>query len=169
MRIRNLIVPGALLCQMVPSLITPAIAGTAPSTTVARLTLGTAIAMAQAAIDACRAKGYEVAATVVDRDGITQAALRDTLASPLTLTMSYDKAYTSAMFNASGSALQQQPRLAPLAQAGAHLVFAAGSVPIDVGGIFYGAIGVSGTPSGETDEACANAGLAAVHDDLDMQ
>lgn len=137
--------------------------------TVARLTLGTALKMAHGAIAACRRKGFEVTATVVDRDGITQVVLRDTLAAPLSLPISYDKAYTSAMFNAKGSVLQRQSRHAPLTHAGAHLVFVGGSVPIDVGGVFYGAIGVSGTPSAQTDEYCAAAGLKTVHQALEMQ
>lgn len=105
----------------------------------------------------------------MDRDGITQVALRDTLAAPLSLAISYDKAYTSAMFNATGTRLQRQPRHAPLSYAGAHLVFVGGSVPIEVGGVFYGALGVSGTPSAKTDQACAAAGLKVVRLALDMQ
>jgi uncharacterized protein GlcG (DUF336 family) len=44
----------------------------------------------------------------------------------------------------------------------------AGGVPINVGGFIYGGIGVSGAPSGETDEVCAQAGLDAVAEDLEM-
>ncbi|MFM1892131.1 MAG: hypothetical protein RLZ44_1208, partial [Pseudomonadota bacterium] len=38
----------------------------------------------------------------------------------------------------------------------------------EVGGALVGAVGVSGAPSGETDEECALAGIAAVQDDLEM-
>lgn len=137
--------------------------------TVARLTLGTALKIAQGAIVACRRRGFEVTATVVDRDGITQVVLRDTLAPPLSLLVSADKAYTSAMFNARGTVLQGQPRHQPLTHAGAHLLFVGGSVPIEVGGVLYGAIGVSGTPNGRTDEECAAAGLKAVRQALELQ
>ena len=41
-------------------------------------------------------------------------------------------------------------------------------VLIEAGGTIYGAVGVSGAPSGETDEACAKAGVGAVIDDLEM-
>ncbi|MHB1949971.1 MAG: GlcG/HbpS family heme-binding protein [Acidiferrobacteraceae bacterium] len=136
---------------------------------VSRLTLGTAMKIAQGAVMACRKKGFQVSATVVDRDGVQQVVLRDTLAAPLSLTISYDKAYTSAMFNATGSALQHQPRHAPLSQAGAHLLFVGGSVPIEAGGVFYGAVGVSGTPSAAIDQSCAAAGLKTVHEALEMQ
>lgn len=134
-----------------------------------QLTLGTALKMANAAIAECRKSNYEVSATVVDRDGVTQVALRDTLASPISLKFSTEKAYTSAMFGAKGMALQQQTKRLPLARAGQHLVFVGGSVPIEVGGVFYGAIGVSGTPNAKLDEQCATAGLNAVRDDLEMQ
>jgi uncharacterized protein GlcG (DUF336 family) len=39
-------------------------------------------------------------------------------------------------------------------------VEAAGGVPIKAGNDVIGAIGVSGAPSGDKDEACANAGIA---------
>lgn len=44
----------------------------------------------------------------------------------------------------------------------------AGGVPIQVGGSLIGAVGVSGAPSGEVDEQCAQAGVDAVMDDLEM-
>ena len=45
----------------------------------------------------------------------------------------------------------------------------AGGIPINVGGSILGGIGVSGAPSGETDEKCASAGLEAVRADLEME
>ena len=44
----------------------------------------------------------------------------------------------------------------------------AGGLPIQVGGSLLGGVGVSGAPSGETDEMCAQAGINAVQDDLEM-
>jgi uncharacterized protein GlcG (DUF336 family) len=44
----------------------------------------------------------------------------------------------------------------------------AGGVPIDVAGQMLGGVGVSGAPSGATDEACARAGIATVRDELEM-
>jgi uncharacterized protein GlcG (DUF336 family) len=37
-----------------------------------------------------------------------------------------------------------------------------GGVPIKVGDVTIGGVGVSGAPAGEKDEACANAGIAKV-------
>ncbi len=48
------------------------------------------------------------------------------------------------------------------------LVFSAGGLPIQAGGAIIGGIGISGAPSGETDEKCAQAGLDAIQDDLEM-
>jgi uncharacterized protein GlcG (DUF336 family) len=44
----------------------------------------------------------------------------------------------------------------------------AGGLPIQVGGSLLGGVGVSGAPSGETDQACAQAGVDAVAVDLEM-
>ncbi|HQT66362.1 MAG: hypothetical protein B7Z78_03070 [Rhodospirillales bacterium 20-60-12] len=140
-----------------------------PSIKIGQLTIETALQMARAALDECRKAGYQVAVTVVDRDGVTQLSERDTLAAPVASTISFEKAYTSAMFEAKGSDLAKFPDRAGLGSANAHLLFSAGSVPIKAGGYFYGAIGVSGTPSGALDEQCAQAGLNAVSDALEMQ
>ena len=43
---------------------------------------------------------------------------------------------------------------------------ALGGVPIKVGNETIGAIGVSGAPGGDKDEACANAGIAKISDRL---
>ena len=39
---------------------------------------------------------------------------------------------------------------------------------VDIGGNLYGAIGISGAPSGQTDEGCAKAGIEAVSEDLEL-
>ena len=49
------------------------------------------------------------------------------------------------------------------------LVISAGGIPINIGGSILGGIGVSGAPSGKTDEKCAQAGLDAVRDDIEME
>jgi len=41
-------------------------------------------------------------------------------------------------------------------------------MPIESAGALVGAIGVSGAPGGEADQACARAGIAAIRDDLDF-
>jgi len=48
------------------------------------------------------------------------------------------------------------------------LLIARGGLPINAGGTIFGGIGVSGAPSGEIDEKCAQAGIDAISDDLEM-
>lgn len=134
---------------------------------VSRLTLDVANKIAMASIDACRKKGIPISVTVVDRNGIPQAQLRDTMAPPVSWSISQKKAYTSVMFNVKGSQMEGRAN-SPLTSLGEGLAFMAGSVPIQAGGKLYGAIGVSGAPDGKDDEKCAAAGLNAVLDDLEM-
>jgi len=136
---------------------------------VKRLTLETSLRIAQAAIDACRKEGVQIAVTVVDRAGHPQVVLRDVLAMDITLPISRQKAHTAMAFNTPLSQLQgrfTQPYQVPKIDG---LVLGAGGIPVNVGGSILGGIGVSGAPSGETDEKCATAGLEAVLTDLEME
>ena len=137
------------------------------SVKVNRLTLDTVIKIAKGAIDACRIKGIPVSATVVDRNGISQVQLRDTMAPPVSYPISFKKAYTAVMFNMKGMQMKNM-KGSPLQELNVDLAFAAGSVPIKAGGVLYGAIGVSGAPSGAVDEECALQGLEVVIEDLEM-
>jgi len=138
----------------------------APMISVKRLAMGTAVKVAQGAVDACREKGIQIAATVVDRDGTIQVTLRDTIAAPITVPISKMKAFTAVNFNAATSALGSRAD-SPIGRIDG-LVMSAGGVPIQVGGALIAGIGVSGAPSGATDEACAQAGVDAVLEDLEM-
>jgi uncharacterized protein GlcG (DUF336 family) len=144
----------------------PALAEEPMMISVKRLSLETAQRIAQGAIDACREKGIQIGVTVVDRDGVIQTQLRDTIAAPITVPISYKKAYTAANFNANTSALEARADTAVGRQD--FLVMSPGGVTVQVGGALIGAVGVSGAPAGETDEECAQAGVDAVQDDLEM-
>lgn len=133
-----------------------------------RLSLDTALRIAQAAIAQCRKEGVQVAVTVIDRGGHVQAVLRDTLAMDITVPISKQKAHTAMAFNSPLSQLEgrftgayQVPKLD-------GLLVSAGGIPVNIGGSILGGIGVSGAPSGLTDEKCATAGLDAVKTDLEM-
>ena len=135
-----------------------------------RMSLDTALKAARAAIDACRKEGVQVAVTVMDRGGHPQAVLRDVLAPALTLDVSRGKAYAAMSFVTPTSQLQArftQP-FGPPAAASRPLVIAPGGLPIQAGGELVGAIGVSGAPSGETDERCARAGFDAIYEELEL-
>ena len=133
---------------------------------VKRMSLETANAIAKAAVDACREKGIQIGVTVVDRDGFPQAAMRDTIASKITLEISQGKAYAAEMFNVATTELKDRADT-PIGRV-PGLVMSAGGVPIQVGGSLLGAVGVSGAPSGDTDAECALAGIEAVQTDLEL-
>jgi len=146
----------------------PVYAEEAMTVNVARITADTANKIAVNTMKACREKGIPISVTVVDRNGIVQVQMRDTIAPPVSLNISKKKAYTSVMFNVKGSQLESRAKGA-LPTLGEGLAFMAGSTPIAAGGKLYGAIGVSGAPDGKDDEACAIAGLESVVEDLEMQ
>lgn len=131
-----------------------------------RLALDTAVTIAQGVVAACREKGIQIGVTVVDRDGVVQAQLRDTIAAPITVPISKQKAYTAVNFNAATSNLGSRADT-PIGRIDG-LVMSAGGIPIQVGGALVGGVGVSGAPSGKTDEECAQAGIDKVMDDLEM-
>ena len=43
-----------------------------------------------------------------------------------------------------------------------------GGIMVQAGGSLVGAIGVSGAPGGDADDACAKAGIAAIQDKIDF-
>lgn len=131
------------------------------------LTLSAAQQVAQAAVDACADMGIPVSATVVDRNGLPQAQLRDTTAPLVSWEISRNKAYTAVQFGAKGSDLEGRAD-SPLQSQSLGVAFMAGSVLIQAGGKTYGAVGVSGAPDGMDDEKCAAAGVDAIQMDLEM-
>jgi uncharacterized protein GlcG (DUF336 family) len=141
-------------------------ADASPTVNLKRLSLETATSVAQGAIEACRKEGIQIGVSVVDRDGTLQVALRDTIASQITLSISHQKAFTAVNFNAPTSALKDRADT-PIGRIDG-LVMSAGGLPIQAGGQLLGGVGVSGAPAGETDERCAQAGIDKVIDDLEM-
>jgi uncharacterized protein GlcG (DUF336 family) len=135
------------------------------------LTPETALKAAQAALKKCRDSGWQIAVAVVDRSGLQQVMLRDRYAGAHTPGTAGGKAWTAISFRSNTSALVDltQPGKA---QSGLrnlpHTVILGGGVLIEGGGQLLGAIGVSGAPGGEADEACAKAGIAAIQESLEF-
>jgi uncharacterized protein GlcG (DUF336 family) len=131
------------------------------------LTTGMAMTMAETAIQTCKQQGYNVSANVVGRTGQVLVAMRGDNTGPHTLENSMKKAYTAnAQRRPSGDyakTVQANPRGGALLT---NLVPAQGALPIKVGEDTIGAIGVSGAPGGDKDEACAKAGIDKVASDL---
>jgi len=133
-----------------------------------RLSLDVATKAATAAIEACRKEGVNVTVAVIDRGGREQVVLRDTLAMPLTLEVAKQKAYAAMNFNTPTSQLESR-FTSPFSPGKVEgIVLSAGGIPIEAGGTIIGGIGVSGAPSGSMDEKCAQAGLTAIIDELEM-
>ena len=130
-----------------------------------------ALDLARAALDSCRARGYQVAVAVVDRFGVTQVMLRDRFAGPHTPSTAIGKAWTAATFKTSTTELNaiSQPGMM---QAGIRdlpgTVIIGGGLIVDAGGSLVGAVGVSGAPGGDADETCARAGIEAIRDKLEF-
>ncbi|MHB9022470.1 MAG: GlcG/HbpS family heme-binding protein [Halothiobacillus sp.] len=164
--LKTLIAAGSLGLALASGISPPQAAEDPSVINIKRLSLEMALKAAQAAIHDCRAKGIQIGVTVMDRSGNPQVVLRDVLAPDLTLTISRMKAYTAISFNAATSALTDRGEGALGRVPG--LFFGAGGVPIEAGGQIFGSIGVSGAPSGKTDEECAAAGAKVIESELEL-
>jgi uncharacterized protein GlcG (DUF336 family) len=162
-------VTSALSVATISPALAAASSGQPLTVNIKRLSLDTALRIGQAAIEKCRKEGVSVTVTIVDRGGDAQVVLRDTLAMDVSIPISLKKAYTAMEFNSATSAMDERFKGAYNVPKIDELLISAGGIPINIGGSIMGGIGVSGAPSGTTDEACAKAGLAAVSDDLEME
>ena len=135
------------------------------------LTPEVALDLARVALSSCRERGFQVAVAVVDRFGVTQVLLRDRFAGPHTVTTATGKAWTAVSFRTNTGELAAMTQ-AGMPQSGVRalpgVVALGGGVTIEAGGSLVGAVGVSGAPGGEADEACAKAGIEAVREKIEF-
>lgn len=125
--------------------------------------------IAMQSVLACREKGYQVSAVVVDRNGILRSAMRDDLAARFTLQIAQEKANMVVMSGLKSGAFRKQRE--DIRQELNHidgLIVMEGAVPIVAAGTRIGAVGVSGAPGGDKDEECALAAMEKVQDRLDF-
>ena len=138
------------------------------------LPLALAMKAATKAIATCASNGYPVSAVVVDTSGVIKLEAKGDHSTIGTTTSAFRKAYTVVTFgpifrfdasstfaalaakNPSGAALATLPDIALLP----------GAVAIKAGDEIVAALGVGGSPGGDKDEACAQAGVASIKDDL---
>ncbi|MGA8032205.1 MAG: heme-binding protein [Casimicrobiaceae bacterium] len=127
---------------------------------------------AQAALARCQKDGFTVAVAVVDRGGQPLVMLRDPLAGAHTPQTAINKASTAVSFRTDTT------ELAETTQAGKpssgirqlpNVIAVGGGVVIRAKGSIVGGIGVSGAPGGDSDEACAKAGIAAINDAIELE
>lgn len=129
-----------------------------------------ALQMAEAAMEACRAEGYQVGVTVVDRFGVPQVFVRDRFAGLHVYEVSRRKAWTAVSFRTNTSDLDRATNPGEISQ-GIRAVSEAlplgGGLMVETGaGDLVGGIGVSGAPGPDIDDVCAQAGLDAVADQI---
>jgi uncharacterized protein GlcG (DUF336 family) len=133
------------------------------------LTAPLALVAAEAAVAACKQQGYNVTVTIVDRTGQIKLILVGDGARPLTLEVTRRKAYTSAMQRVSTGDYTKRvttPGAFNPGQFDKELTTGLGGLPIKAGEDTIGGIAAAGAPGGDKDEACANAGLAKIADQL---
>jgi uncharacterized protein GlcG (DUF336 family) len=127
------------------------------------LPLSLAREAALGALTACERQGFHASVAITDRAGLVRVLMRDDQAGPHTLDTSVKKAYTAASLGLSTGALTQilmaHPEATGLRDMNGRILIMQGGLPIQAGTETIGGIGVGGTPGGETDEACARAGL----------
>lgn len=130
-----------------------------------------ALDLARAALAECRKRGYQAAVAVVDRFGVTQVMLRDRFAGAHTPATAAGKGWTAVSFRTGTTELvaSTQPGMPQAALRNLPgAVILGGGVIVEAGGSLVGAVGVSGGPGGDADDACAKAGIEAVRDKLDF-
>ena len=132
------------------------------------ISLAMATTMATTAIETCKGQGYNVSVHVLGRDGEVILGLRNDLAGAATMENSMKKAYTARTFRRPSGEFADGVKGNPTAGALflTNIVAAQGALPIKVGDDVIGAIGVSGAPGGDKDEACAKAGIDKVSANL---
>ncbi len=147
----------------------PALAAQPDVIPVKQISLELARDIAMKAVETCRASGYNISAVVLDRAGNIQAVLRDTLSAPHTMEIAQRKAGASIMSGISSGefrAAREDIRMELDQMRGLTLI--AGGLPIQSGGSLIGAIGVSGAPTSDKDEACAAKALESVQERLEF-
>lgn len=123
--------------------------------------------IASEAVNACREAGFSVSAVVVDKHGNQRVALRDDFASKFTLQIAEEKANATIMSGLkSGQFREMRGDIRPELNHVNGVLMMVGAVPIVSGGVRIGAIGVSGAPGGEKDEACVVKALEKFEDRL---
>ena len=145
----------------------PAVAG--DIVTVKRLSPDLAVELVRSAVQACRDQGYQVTAVVVAADGAEVALMRDVKASRFTIQIARDKANAVILSGVASGVFRENRQ--DIRQEMNHVdgvLVLQGGLPIEAAGYQLGAIGVSGAPGGDRDEACARKALDRVRERLEF-
>jgi len=124
------------------------------------ISLNTALELATASLERCRADGFKVTITVLNRHARTAVVLSDDGVNPHTIENSMRKAYTA--FTTRSPSVEMGKRPQP-GLSGFLLLEKVttleGGLPIFAGKELVGSVGISGAPGGEKDAACAQTGI----------
>jgi uncharacterized protein GlcG (DUF336 family) len=125
--------------------------------------------IARGALDACHKDGYQVAVVVTDRSGDPLVVYRDVYASKFNTALAQGKANAVVLSTTSSSQLRtNMAAIKDELNELDDLVVLAGGLPIRAAGSLLGAVGVSGAPGGDKDEACAQKALDTVEERLEF-
>lgn len=140
-----------------------------PLVTTKLLSLDVARDIAEAAIAACRKDDYQVSVVVTDRSGEALVIMRDLYSNRYFTQLAQGKTNAVIMANTSSAELRlNRPDMVDELNLLDNVKVLAGGLPVQVAGSLIGAVGVSGAPGGDKDEACARAGIEAVQDVLEF-
>lgn len=125
--------------------------------------------IAMMSIDACRKDGFNVSVVVVDKHGNLRSVMRDDLAAKYTIEIAQRKANMVIMSGiASGSFKEARADIQQELNHIEGLIVMQGGLPIRAGGVLIGAVGVSGAPGGDKDEACAAVAIKNITERLEF-
>jgi uncharacterized protein GlcG (DUF336 family) len=135
------------------------------------LPLTLALKAATTAIASCERKGYPVSAVVVDTSGVVILEAKGDHSTIHTMSMAYQKAYTVITFGPifrfdASSAFAALAGKNPALATGPDITALPGAVAIKAGDEVVAALGVSGSPGGDKDEACAQEGVSTIAADI---
>jgi uncharacterized protein GlcG (DUF336 family) len=132
------------------------------------LSAAMALTIAETALSSCAANGYHVSVAVLGRAAEVIVQVRGDGAAPHTVENSFRKAYTSRTFRVGSGEIAKRVKDDPqiFFVHLSNIIAAQGGLPIKVGDDVVGAVGVSGSPGGEKDEVCAQAGIDKVAAEL---
>ncbi len=125
--------------------------------------------IAKMSIDACRKDGFNVSVVVVDKHGNLRSVMRDDLAAKYTIEIAQRKANMVIMSGiASGSFRTARADIQQELNHIEGLIVMQGGLPIRASGSLIGAVGVSGAPGGDKDEACATVAIKKITERLEF-
>jgi uncharacterized protein GlcG (DUF336 family) len=128
------------------------------------MSLQLARALADASIACAKQDGYDVSVAVVDRAGDLTLLMRGDQANPHNAELARRKAYTARTYGVStmefrnrtrGTDLEGQRELVDIIPLG-------GGLPVTAGNDRIGGLGLSGAPTQEADDKCANQAIKSV-------